>query len=63
MCTSVWFELFGGLLSNVKTCDILGGKCDNKDYDLKWEHMFSSLLRYKRRNNIKEVHITKVWDL
>ena len=34
---------------------IYGREMCNKEWDLNWEHPFPRVLRYKRRNNIKEV--------
>lgn len=42
---------------NVKTGDILGGKCANNGWDLNCKHLFSGVLVYTRRSGIKEVGV------
>ena len=36
-----------------------GGGCDNKEWDLNWDHPFPEVLGYNRREDIKEIDITE----
>ena len=56
MHVSVWFEFFSGLFL-CQTLWYMGGKCDNKDWDLNCEHPFSKVSGYKRRSDVKEFDI------
>ena len=58
MRVSVWFDFFDGLLQCQNTW-YMGGKRDNEEWDLSWEHPFPKVSGYKRRNDIKEVDITE----
>ena len=56
MQASVWFKFFDGLvICQNSLC--MGGKRDNKEWVLNWEHMFPGFLGYKRRSDIKKVDI------
>ena len=56
MHVSVWFEFFGDLFL-CQNSWYMREKCDNKEWDLNWEHC--SLLRFwdKKMNDIKEVDV------
>ena len=59
MRASVWFVFFGGALW-CRNLWYIGGRCDNKEGGLNWEHMFPRVLGYKRRSDIIECDITDV---
>ena len=58
MRVSVWFHFFDGLLQWQNPW-YMGGKRDNEEWHLNWEHPFPKVSRYKRRSDIKEVDITE----
>ena len=59
MHANVWFEFVGGLLwcQNLR---YMGGKRDNKEWGLNWEHLFPSVSGYKRRSDIKDIDIMEL---
>lgn len=38
----------------------MGGKYDNKEWDLDWENLFPRVSGYERMSDIKEVEITEI---
>ena len=56
---TMWYGQVGGLNPLVSKPMIYGGKCDNKERDLKLEDPFPRVLGYKKRIDIKEVGITE----
>ena len=61
MHASVWFELFGGLLS-CQNLWYMGGKCANKEGHLNWAHPFHMVLGLKRGSDITEVRVYLLID-
>ena len=59
MCADMWFEFLDGLF-RCQNLWCMGGECDNKEGDLKWEHPVPRVSGYKRRSDVKEGDITEV---
>ena len=57
MRVNVSFELCSGLFQ-CQNPWYMGEICDNKEWDLNWEHPFVGVSGYKRRSDIREVDIT-----